>query len=141
MKKIIGLLLAVGITLGLSAQKKTLKGNFNSTPGGKTKVIVVRPYTPFYSPFYYGYRSWGYPYGYGYYPYAGFGPSENRPTELDLEIEKLKNDYAHQIATVRHDKSIKKSERKQRIRDLKHERENAIIDLKKDYYKEKNENS
>ena len=139
MKRILAIMIAVGLALGASAQTK-IRGQVPTVNsggnGGKQKVIVVapRPYNPFYSP-YYGYSRWGYD-PFGYNPYY-FGWRQDRvsvPTKLDLEIEQIKSDYHHQIATVRHDKSISKSERKQAIRDLKHEREDAIIDAKKDYY-------
>jgi len=56
---------------------------------------------------------------------------------LDLDIEKIKSDYGHEISTVKHDKTLSKSERKQAIRDLKHSRESAIIEAKEDYYKKR----
>ena len=61
--------------------------------------------------------------------------STSVPTELDLEIEKIKSDYGYEISEVRHNKIISKSERKEKIRDLKHERDIAVLEAKKSYYK------
>jgi hypothetical protein len=44
-------------------------------------------------------------------------------------MEDIRNDYQHEISTVRHDKSLTKEERKQKLRNLKHSREDAIIEL------------
>jgi len=139
MNKLIGLIIAVGLTLGASAQTKTIRGTLPQTvPNGKTTVIVVRPYRPYYNPYYspyYGFNRWGYN-PYGFYPYYGFGQARvSAPSPLDLEIEQVRNDYAHELASVRHDENMSKAERKQKIRDLKHERKNAIIDAKRNYYK------
>lgn len=138
MKKLIGLLLATGITLGSFAQARVIRGNINTVrpSGGKTTVVVV-PRSSFYSPYAYGLRPYGmYPYGYSYYNMYGFAPQAQyrEPTKLDLEIEQIKSDYHHEISDARHDQSVSKQERKQRVRDLKHERDNAIIAAKQDYY-------
>ena len=78
------------------------------------------PYSPYW------YNPW-YAYPPGYYHSA-------RPTKLDLEIEDIKNDYKHQIWSVRHDESLSRKERRQKVHDLKHERDNEILQAKKDYY-------
>lgn len=57
-----------------------------------------------------------------------------KPGELDPEIERINRDYQHEISTVRHDKSLSKSERRKEIRNLRHERQDAIIDAKEDCY-------
>lgn len=143
MKKLIGLLLAAGLTTGAFAQSKVIRGNINPRPANSkttTVVVVPRGYYPSrgYNPYYgYGYRSYGM-YPYGYYPGFGFGfapqAEYRQPTKLDLEIEEIRSDFSHEISDVRHDKSLAKSDRKKRIRDLKHERENAIISAKQAYY-------
>ena len=149
MKKLIGLLLATGLTLGSFAQSKVIRGNIETRPnynrgGNKTTTVVVVPRTGYYRPYGYGYgygyrgyiSPYGYmPYGYGYgmMPQADY---QYRPTGLDLAVEQIRSDFSHEISSVRHDKSLAKSERKQKIRDLKHEREDAIISAKQKYYKE-----
>jgi hypothetical protein len=141
MKKLIGLILAAGLTTGAFAQSKVIRGNINPRPGSNkttTVVVVPRAYNPYYNP-YYGYRSYGMN-PYGYYPRYGYGfgfapqAEYRQPTKLDLEIEQIRSDYGHDISEARHDKSIGKSERKKRIREIKHERDNAIIAAKQAYY-------
>jgi len=138
MNKLIGLIIASVLALGASAQTKTIRGIIPQTTNGKSTVIIVRPYRPYYIPYYspyYGFNRWGYN-PYGFYPYYGFGQANvSAPSRLDLQIEQLRNDYAYEISSVRHDETISKTERKKRIRDLKHERKNAIIEAKRNYYK------
>ena len=124
------MILGLGLALGAAAAQPKLAGGGRFAGGGRpVKVIVARPYgyypsrfgyNPFYSPFY-GYNS------FYYSPYA-FQPS---PSKLDLEIEQINNDYHHEIADVRHDATLSKAERKQKIRDLRHEKENSVIEAKK----------
>lgn len=126
MKQIIAILAVLAITTGAMAAPGA---SFHPAP--RPVVIVHQPY---YGGF--GYRPyWGYNalynpyYGYGYgYRYAV------RPSKLDLNIEEINNDYSDQISDVRHDKSISGSERRSQIRDLRHERNDRIIQAKKDYY-------
>lgn len=129
MKKLVVVMFAMALASGAFAQKVSR--------GGGVRVIHPRPIisvgavVPFYGPFwgspYYGYPYYGYPYGYRY----GY----NRPTKLDLQIADIKNDYQQKISAARSDKSISKSERKQVIRDLKHDRDQEIIEAKRSYYK------
>ena len=79
-----------------------------------------------YAPLYYN-PYWAYPpYGYGYY----------RPTSrLDMQVSNIKYDYSEKIASVRMDKNLTHKQRRQKIRELKHERNNAIDDAKRNYYK------
>lgn len=124
MKKLIIILFAAFLATGAFAQK-----GFH---GRIVRVIAPRPVIAFgaYSPFYYGYSPfWGYPYGYNNYGYY------HRPTKLDLQIADIKNDYQQKISAARDDKSISRTERRQAVRDLKHDRDQAIIEAKRDYYK------
>jgi hypothetical protein len=119
MKKILILLIAAGLTVSASAQKSYYRGgSYHANP----RIIVS---TGFYSPFF--------PY-YGYYGYPYFGYTE-RPTRLDLKIEDIQNDYKKKIQAARHDKSIPRKERMENVRLLKHERDQAVIQAKRDYYK------
>jgi len=142
MKNILMMILGLGLTLGATAAQPKLANGGGRFIGGSrpAKVIVVRPsygyypyrfgyYNPFYSPFY----------GYGAYysPYA----FQRTPSKLDLEIDQINNDYHHEIAEVRHDKTLSKSERKDKIRDLRHEKQSSIIDAKKGYYEKQQRDS
>ena|SRR5215831_3842167 len=123
MKKILILLLIGGFALGASAQK----------------FYPVRPYYPrthvvvtsgFYAPYYpYGYVGPFYP-----YPYP-FGFYQSHETKLERKIEDIQNDYKDRIWSARQDKSLSGKERRATIRQLKHERDLAIADAKKNYYK------
>ncbi|MFT3700781.1 MAG: hypothetical protein QM802_00300 [Agriterribacter sp.] len=127
MKKLIVVLFAMGLATGVFAQKVIRGGGVRviSRP-----VIAVGAYSPFYS---FGYGSlWGYPYG---YPYYGYNNPYNRPTKLDLQIADIKNDYQQKISSVKSDKSIARSERRKIVRDLKHDRDQEIIEAKRNYYK------
>ena len=80
---------------------------------------IYAPLYPFYDPY------WVYP-PYGYY----------RPmSRLDMQISDIKYDYSEKIALARQDKSLTHKQRRQKIRELKHERDKAIFDAKQNYYK------
>lgn len=143
MKKILIILFTLGLTLGASAQKigsagarvGSIRGGGGGFKGGSTivrpRVTVIAPYAPMY-PYY------GFGYGLGYSPFYNpfyYNRPIERPTELDLQIDDIKNEFKFKISTVRKDKNLSKDERKQQIRDLKHQREDAIIEAKKLYYK------
>lgn len=143
MKKLLVVLLTMGVTLGAAAQPK-IGGGFRvggvGVGGGhyvRPRVTVIAPYT-YISPYY----RLGYGLGYSpfYDPLYRYPGYQFRPSELDLQIEGIKNDFQYQISTVKHDKSLAKDDRKQKVRDLKHQREEAIIEVKKNYYKPKNNN-
>jgi hypothetical protein len=127
MKKLIVVLFTMGLATGVFAQKVIRGGGVRviSRP-----VIAVGAYSPFYG---YGYGSfWGTPFG---YPYYGYHNAYNRPTKLDLQIADIKNDYQQKISSAKSDKSVARSERKAIVRDLKHERDQQIIEAQRDYYK------
>jgi hypothetical protein len=125
MKKLLIVMISVGLALGASAQR----GHYH---GGGYRVVRPRVvvgfggYSPFYSPFYNPYSPWGNPYGYNSF--------NSRPSKLDLEIQDIKLDYADRIKSVKLDDGISRRERKLRIKDLKYDRDRAIIDAKKNYY-------
>lgn len=96
--------------------------------GGRTTVIVGGGfYSPFYSPFGYGY------YGYPYYPYARVAA---QPTKLDMQVADIKNDYADKIESVRLDRSLSGKERRAQVRAFKRERDNAVLEARRNYYKQ-----
>jgi len=134
MKKSLLMLLAIGLTLGASAQPK-IGGGFRGGGGvhyTRPHITVVSPYT--YVRPYYG-LGFGYGYSPFYDPFYRYQRFSSRPSELDLQIEDIRNDYDYQISSVKHDKTLAKDERKQKIRDLKHQKEDEIIEAKKEYYK------
>ena len=126
------MMLGVGFTFSVFAGvPKVVNGG--KIGGGASKVIVVRPQA---------YNSYGFGYNRFYSPFYAYNPfyspfayrQQEQPSKLDLAIEEINNDFRHDIADVRHDKSLAGNERKQKIRDLRHEKENSIIDAKKEYY-------
>ncbi|MFT3934656.1 MAG: hypothetical protein QM726_13615 [Chitinophagaceae bacterium] len=127
MKRLLVIVVAVFLTMGASAQR------FGHGFGGgrvyaAPRVSVGIGYSPFfYSP--YGY----YPYGYGY-PGGAYARSY-RPSKLQMKIEDIKADYKDKIYSAKHDTSLTGKERRQTVRQLKHERDQAIDDLKRNYYK------
>ncbi|HZE84615.1 MAG TPA: hypothetical protein VE035_09910 [Puia sp.] len=135
MKKLLIILFSVGLALGASAQRGHFGGGYHggyvSRPHVAIGVGLGFGYSPFYP--YYGYPygvygPWGYPYPAYYY---GHGPI---PSKLALQIEDIKNDYDARISDVRHDKDLPGKERRQQIRQLKHDRDQAIIQARRDYY-------
>jgi hypothetical protein len=84
----------------------------------------------YYAPFYY------HPFWHGYYGYPAYNNYYYRPTKLDLEIADIKNDYAEKIWSARQDKTLSGKERRQEVRELKHERDRAIINAERNYYKQ-----
>ena len=147
MKKLLIILLSLGLVSGVSAQKIGSRGQHI----GKINKIERRPVKPHVTviapvyPYAYG-RGMGYGFGYRYSPFYDpfYSPRvvHERPTQLDLQIEDIKNEYDYRIDTAKDDKSLTKDQRKQLVRDLKHEREDKIIEAKKIYYgAEDNSNS
>ncbi|MDE3250333.1 MAG: hypothetical protein KGO82_16850 [Bacteroidota bacterium] len=126
MKRILIAIVALGLSFGASAQR------FGHGFGGRVYVAPPRVsvgigYSPFfYSPF--GF----YPYGYNslYYNRA------YRPTKLDLTIEDIKNDYSQKIWAAKHDDTVPRKERRKIVHQLRAERDQAIIDAKRNYYKQ-----
>jgi hypothetical protein len=134
MKKTLIILLSLGLAYGASAQR-----------GGHAIVHGGGGY-PHYSRTYvgvglgYGFYPWGYPYGL-YGPYGPWGPYPGwyygygaMPSRLALQIDDIKNDYSAQIKEVRHDKTLDRKDRRAKIDQLKHDRDAAIIQARKDYY-------
>lgn len=124
MKKLFIILLSVGLAFGASAQRH----------GGSVRyirpyVIIISGYSPLYSPYGFGY-GFGYPF-YGYPPYY----FTSRPSKMDMQIEDIKKDYDDRIWSVKHDESLSKQDRKAKVKEFKHVRDDAIDAAKKNYYK------
>jgi len=102
-------------------------GGHGSFHGGTTVIVRGGGY---YSP--YGYSPFGMYYGYPYYPY---GTVAARPSKLDLQVTDIKNDYADRIESVRLDNSLTGKQRRAQIRVFRHERDEAVLEAKRNYYK------
>ena len=143
-KKLFIILFSLGLAAGASAQKG---GHAFAGGGFRGGYYGGRAY---YAPAYvgvgygYGYGlgwglGWGYPGWYGpwYSPYAyppyyyGRGPM---PSQLNEQIDGIKSDYKQQIKDVKHDKSLPKAEREQRINQLEQQRDAAVTQARHDYY-------
>ncbi|CAN5707535.1 hypothetical protein BH11BAC3_BH11BAC3_38550 [soil metagenome] len=131
MKTLLVMLTLMVLSFGVSAQRKG--GHYVA----HNSRIIIRPSIGFGLG--YGYPYSGYPYlGYGN-PYGyGYGDQNfNRrmPYDLSLQIQSIEIDYKNQIKTTRHNKSISGPERRQEIRNLKTERDQAIIAAKRNFRK------
>lgn len=134
MKKIMIMLLGAGISLGAFAGIGGPRGSGGvHYGGGHTTVIISSPY---------GFRSSGFGYGYNpfYSPYYAYNPFyspygyRQQPSKLDFDIAQINNNYHHDIAGTRHDKSLSRADRKAKIRDLRNERENSVLQAQNSYY-------
>ncbi len=124
MKKTMTMLFALALVITTAAQHgRVIAGS---------RLLIVSPGIGWglgYSPYYYS--PFGYPYGYPY----GYA---NRPSsKLDAAITDLKNDYKDKIKSARQDKSLDKEKRNKIVDQLKASRDQAIHDLKANYYKPK----
>ena len=131
-KKLLVVLFSLGLALGASAQRgHSIGGGYHG--GGvrfypRTYVGVgvgfgypFYPYGGFYGP-------WGYPYPPYYYGYGAM------PSQLALQIDDIKNDYNSQIRATKDDKSMTRKERREKVNQLKHDRDADIIQARRDYY-------
>lgn len=135
MKKLVVVLVSLGLAFGAYAQKG--RGPVRS-PRPPQKVVIVRSYPPF-SPYFgygrsmYGFGPFGYdPFGYGFnngYRY------QNRPTKLDMQVEDIKNDYQDRIRSVRLNDELSRKEKRHKIATLKEDRDKEINDVRRNYYK------
>lgn len=126
MKKMLIVLFMIGLAVGASAQKIGIRGGGYHFRGPRVIVGIGAGYSPFY-PYYGPFSPWGYHYGYGY----GYSP---RPSKLDLQVQDIKIDYSDRIKSVKMDHSLRHRQRRQIIRQLKADRDRAIVDAKRNYY-------
>jgi hypothetical protein len=122
MKKLLIILMVTVVSLGASAQHRY----YVNRPYTRSHVVVSvgRPIYPYgyYDPFYYPYYS---RFGY-YYP---------RETRFDLTIDDIMADYQDKIWSAKHDNSLSRAERKRLVHKLKYERDQAINEAKRNYYR------
>jgi hypothetical protein len=123
MKKLLIILFSIGLAVGASAQHRVVGGHFV-----RPRVTIIGGYAPVYP-----YYSMGYGFGYPFYNYPPYYTPQ--PSKLDLEIEDIKNDYNDRIWSVKHDDALAKADKKAKVRELKHERDMAVEDAKRNYYK------
>ena len=121
MKKITIVLFSVIMALSASAQKVVVHPEIHTGPR-----VLYYPRAYFYNPYYFGFNYW---YNRPAYYYT-------RPTKLERQIQDTENEYSDRISSVRADDSLSGHDRRAKIRDLRHERDQAIDDLKKNYYKQ-----
>jgi hypothetical protein len=138
-KKLFIVLFSLGLTLGASAQRGAgYHGGGGISHGGGYHgggvVYYPRTYVglglgfgyPFYGGFYSPWGPWGYPpYYYG---------NGAMPSRLALQIDDIKNDYAAQIKDTKDDKTLTRKERRGKVNQLKHDRDAAVIQARRDYY-------
>jgi hypothetical protein len=133
------LLFSLGLAYGASAQRFGGHGGVAFGHGGyygggyypRTYVGVGFGFGYPFGYYPYGwYGPWGYPYAYPPY-YYGYGAM---PTQLELQIKDIKNDYDQQIKDVRHDKALTHPEKRQKIDQLKADRDNAVVQARHDYF-------
>lgn len=146
MKQLMIALVGLGLTIAVSAQPK-LRGNVGSYGRG---AVVAAPRVTVVAPMYRMAPAFGYGmgFGYGYSPFMnrGFGfdpfgfPDYGRrnnfnalPSELQLQIDEINNEYDFRIASLKDDDSIVRKERRQQVRELKRDKEEAIIKAKRNY--------
>jgi hypothetical protein len=123
MKKLLIVMISLALAGSVSAQHFSHGGGTFYRP----HVIVTGGFYPYYG---FGFGSPFYP----YYPY-GYYNGYNRPSKMTMKIEDIKSDYKDKIWSAKHDTSLTHKERRQKVRELKHQRDNAIDDLKRNYYK------
>jgi hypothetical protein len=123
MKKILIILIATGLAFSGSAQKVIYHPHaYYARPRVIVAPGLYYPFVPYYG--YYGYH--GYPYGF-----------MDRPTRLDRKITGIQYEYKEKIQAARHDKTVPRKQRKENVRLLKNERDQAITQAKRDFYKPK----
>ena len=122
MKKLLIVIFSVGIASAAFARHGPVARTYYYHP----RVIVgLGAYSPFYPYYGFGYSP--------FYPYPAYGYS--RSSKMQVKIEDIKNDYHDKINSAKADKSLSHADRKATVKRLKQERDQAIDDLKKNYYK------
>jgi hypothetical protein len=144
-KKLFIILFSLGFAFGVSAQRggHAVGGGFH---GGYVGGYYPRAYVGVGVGYGWGLGwglGWGYPglygpWGYPYPPYYyGYGAM---PPQLSDQINGIKGDYKAQIKDVKHDKTLPRDERNQRINQLEKQRDAAITQARHDFYNRSNRN-
>ncbi len=130
MKKLLVLILCIGLISSVSAQKFGFRGGYRFAYVPRVSVGVGYGYNPYWG---FGYPYFGYPY-YGY-PY---GYNGREPYRLAQVEDNIRYDYQQKIDAVRDDSTIHGKARREKIRALKHERDQAINDAEYNFYNRRN---
>lgn len=128
MKRTVLVLLLTAIVSGASARIPAghFRDGFDRGLGHRSGFVVRGGY----------YNSRYAPFGLYYsYPYYGYSNLPVPPTQLDLQITQIKNDYAGKIGSVKLDNSLSGKERREKVRELKRDRTLAVMQAKKYYYR------
>lgn len=137
MKTLLLSLLALTLSVGASAQKKTTAPR-TRMPRIHSRVYIV-PSVSLYGGWGWG---WGFPYGYygypfGYFNYPYYSPyayRSPRAAALNNQIDAIKSQYKFKIKAVRKDKALDKAQKKQEILSLKSQRESDIANAQYEFY-------
>jgi hypothetical protein len=127
MKKISIVLFSIILALSASAQKVVVAPRVHAGP---RVIYYSRPY--FYNPYHYA----PYYYGFNYSWYGRPAYYYHKPTKLERQVQDIENEYSDRVKSVKADDSLTHHERREKIRELRHERNEAIDDAKKNYYKQ-----
>lgn len=124
MKKLLAILIVCGVSYTASAQHgRGSHGRVRShvsigigSPGyyGNSYNSYNRFYSPFNNNSYRNY---------------------NRPSRLDLAVQDIENEYRDRIWSVKRDRSLSRQQRKTMVKNMRYERDKAIRDARRGYYK------
>lgn len=129
MKRVLVIMMALSLCASAFAQRKG--GGYYHVYRPRVVVVPSIGFGVGYGYPFYGYPLYAYPYAFPYYGYPyGY---QRTPSKLALQIQSINLDYKNRIKTVRHDKSLSRSERRNEIRNLKTEKEQAIIQAQRDF--------
>ena len=124
MKKLLIIAVALTFKFGASAQYGHM-GALRYSYAPRVSIFGgVGPFSPYYTPFYSPY----------YMPHYG-NSYRARPTKLDRQVADIKHDYDEKIWAAKHNKTLHGKGRRQEVRNLKHERDDALLEAKTNYYK------
>ena len=122
MKKLFVILLSMIIMVSASAQHRYVASGHYYRPIRSRVIVSYGSYPAYY-------------YSPGFYDYGFYRPYYYRPSRLALEIEDIQSDYNDRIWSVRHDDRLSKRERRMKIHQLKSDRDQAIRDAERNYYR------
>ena len=124
MKALLIMLISITLGLGVSAQRKGYYPVYRHVYRPPVYVVPFGYGLGYMNPYYPYYPYYGYPYPYRY---------REMPYKLGLQIESIRDDYQNRIRQARNDKSLSHAQWRQEIRNLKAERDQDIINAKRDY--------
>ena len=111
----------------VSAQKVAVRPAPVRSPHPGATYYVRPYYNPYWNPYFYGGL------GFNWYNRPVY---RNHVTKMEKQIQDIENDYKDRIESVRSDNDLTGKERRQKVRELKHERDQEIANFKSNYYKQ-----